>query len=95
MSNRQEFTNAEGATEVKEHVLDEEDPVWLESRHHHIAETSGKLVANFNKLINSNKALALKGKKADLNDMKDILADLPHFQEMKAKVCCFLLLLLP
>lgn len=36
--------------------------------------------------MNSNKAIAMKGKQANVKDMKDILADLPQFQEMKAKV---------
>ena len=80
-----EFTESDGSSQVKEVVLDETDEVWVETRHIHIAECSEKLSKDFKKLMDSNKAATMKGKEASLNDMKDILADLPKFQEMKTK----------
>lgn len=72
--------------EEKEVIIDEKDLIWRESRHYHMAELLQRLSDDFNRLVSSNKALLLKGKKADISDMKDMLAELPEFQEMKSKV---------
>ncbi|RKP27520.1 Sec1-like protein, partial [Syncephalis pseudoplumigaleata] len=81
-----EFVSGSGEVAAKEVILDETDNVWLEYRHAHIAECSGKLTADFKKLTSENKAAAAGSKgEASLSDMKRILSDLPQFQELKEK----------
>ncbi|RKP09734.1 Sec1-like protein [Thamnocephalis sphaerospora] len=81
-----EFASGSGETASKEVLLDESDTIWADIRHAHIAECSGKLIADFKKLVGENKAAASMNKTdASLGDMKRILADLPQFQELKAK----------
>jgi syntaxin-binding protein 1 len=70
--------------EEKDMELVEKDPVWVSNRHRHMKDTIDKLMSDFKKFVDQNPALA--GKSSDsttLNDIKDMLAGLPQFQEMK------------
>ncbi|KAI8053210.1 Sec1-like protein [Syncephalis plumigaleata] len=81
-----EFVSGSGDVSSKEVILDETDNIWVEYRHAHIAECSGRLTADFKKLTSENKAAAAGNKgEASLSDMKRILSDLPQFQELKEK----------
>ncbi|ORX62335.1 Sec1-like protein [Hesseltinella vesiculosa] len=86
-----EFTQADGSLDTKEVVLDEDDQIYKSIRHLHIAECTDRLVEEFNKFLTENKQDGKadtdvpKATARSLKDMKDMLTNLPHFQEMKAK----------
>ncbi|KAI8059633.1 Sec1-like protein [Gongronella butleri] len=86
-----EFTQADGSLGTKDVVLDEDDHVYTSIRHLHIAECTDRLIEEFNKFLAENKQDgkadpdAPKATARSLNDMKEMLTNLPHFQEMKAK----------
>lgn len=51
-----EYGQSDGTTGAKEVVLDESDTIYTSVRHLHIAETTDKLIENFNKFLHENKA---------------------------------------
>ncbi|KAI8066984.1 Sec1-like protein [Gilbertella persicaria] len=85
-----EFNQADGSMGTKEVVLDEEDNVYRSIRHMHIAECSDHLIEKFNEFLAENKAATgdrdpTKDSAKSLKEMKDMLTNLPQFQDMKAK----------
>lgn len=77
------FYNAEGQREDKDAVLSDDDAVWQGIRHIHIAEAIEKLTRDFK--AHAGEAGAFGGA-SSLSDMRDMLASLPHMQEMKDKL---------
>jgi syntaxin-binding protein 1 len=70
--------------EIKDMEISDKDKVWVNYRHLHMKDTIEKLMADFQKFIDANPHFA----KADeattnVNAIKDMLAGLPQFQEMK------------
>lgn len=71
--------------EVKDVEISEKDRIWLQNRHQHMKDTIEKLMGDFQKFIDQNPHFT----KSDsdnansLNAIKDMLAGLPQFQEMK------------
>ncbi|KAI8582924.1 hypothetical protein K450DRAFT_225491 [Umbelopsis ramanniana AG] len=89
-----EYGQSDGTTGSKEVVLDESDTIYTSVRHLHIAETTDKLIENFNKFLQENKAalsasegsnMPPKDSARSLRDMKEMLTNLPQFQDLKAK----------
>ncbi|KAF9116316.1 vacuolar sorting protein VPS33/slp1 [Mortierella sp. AM989] len=81
-----DIENASGEMEPTSVVIDESDQVFMEIRHTHIVETVGILTSNLNKFVAENEALrGDKDKVASLRNMKDQLANLPQYQDTKAK----------
>ncbi|KAF9423306.1 vacuolar sorting protein VPS33/slp1 [Podila epigama] len=81
-----EVENSTGENEKVSVVIDETDQVYMDIRHAHIVETAGTLTAKFNKFVADNEALrGDKDKAASLRNMKDQLANLPQFQDLKTK----------
>ncbi|KAF9351728.1 vacuolar sorting protein VPS33/slp1 [Mortierella sp. AD094] len=81
-----EIENASGEMEPVSVIIDESDQVFMEIRHAHIVETVGILTSNLNKFVSENEALrGDKDKAASLRNMKDQLANLPQYQDTKAK----------
>lgn len=88
-----EFMQADGSMDSKDVVLDEEDNVYKSIRHMHIAECSDYLIEKFNEFLLENKAAtntgdrnaAPKNSAKSLKDMKEMLTNLPQFQDLKAK----------
>ncbi|KAF9438370.1 vacuolar sorting protein VPS33/slp1 [Entomortierella beljakovae] len=81
-----EVENANGDMEPTSVVIDESDQVFVEIRHTHIVETASILTSNLNKFIAENEALrGDKDKVASVRNMKDQLANLPQYQDTKAK----------
>ncbi|KAH6916053.1 ras opposite [Coprinopsis sp. MPI-PUGE-AT-0042] len=76
------FKTANGAIEDKVATLSDADDVWTEIRHMHMRETIDKLMADFNKFLTDNAVFKGEGA-ANLNDMKEMLANLPQFQEQR------------
>ncbi len=52
----------------------------------HMREAIDKLMTDFNKFLEENAVCKGEGA-ASLNDMKDMLANLPQYQEQREKVC--------
>ncbi|KAF8659882.1 hypothetical protein AX16_001766 [Volvariella volvacea WC 439] len=82
------FQSSVGAYEDKTAVLNDSDNVWTEIRHMHMREAIDKLMADFNKFLQDNAVfqgqVRVEGA-ASLNDMKDMLASLPQYQEQREK----------
>jgi syntaxin-binding protein 1 len=54
----------------------------------HMREAIDKLMADFNRFLEENAVFKGEGA-ASLNDMKEMLASLPQYQEQREKVCRF------
>ncbi|KAF9136862.1 vacuolar sorting protein VPS33/slp1 [Mortierella sp. GBA39] len=81
-----DIENGDGTTEAVSVVIDESDQVFTDIRHAHIVETASTLTSKFNQFVAENEALRGDSDKvASLRNMKDQLANLPQFQDMKAK----------
>jgi syntaxin-binding protein 1 len=81
------YTQEDGTTQDQEVTLIEEDPVYTNIRHMHIANTTEKLISDFNAFVNENKISSSGGPAtaASLNDMKNMISNLPQYQEMKTR----------
>ncbi|OZJ04359.1 hypothetical protein BZG36_03209 [Bifiguratus adelaidae] len=80
-----QFSQADGSIAEKEVTLDEDDQVYMGIRHMHIAECTDKLVSQFNEFLRENKQTKHEDAVRSLRDMKDTLANLPQFQDLKTK----------
>ncbi|GBE89630.1 Protein transport protein [Sparassis crispa] len=78
------FQSAIGAYEDKTATLSDADNVWTAVRHMHMREAIDKLMADFNQFLQDNAGFKGDGA-ANLNDMKDMLANLPQYQEQREK----------
>ncbi|KAI8942750.1 hypothetical protein NX059_000794 [Plenodomus lindquistii] len=74
--------------EEKDMEISDRDKIWVENRHRHMKDCLDKLISDFQKFIADNphftnqdaqNAAGMNG----LNAIKDMLAGLPQFQEMK------------
>ncbi|GAB1318965.1 syntaxin binding protein 1 [Madurella fahalii] len=72
------------AAEDKDMELLEKDTVWVSNRHRHMKDTIDKLMGDFQKFLDQNPNFAGRDPTTtSLNDIRDMLAGLPQFQEMK------------
>ncbi|KAF2032747.1 Sec1-like protein [Setomelanomma holmii] len=75
-------------SEEKDMEISDKDKIWVENRHRHMKDTLDKLVGDFHKFIADNPqftnqdAASTQGMQG-LNQIKDMIAGLPQFQEMK------------
>lgn len=71
--------------EVKDAELSEKDKIWVANRHQHMKDTIDRLMGEFQKFIDANPHFANSDQDNanSLNAIKDMLAGLPQFQEMK------------
>lgn len=67
----------------KDVEITEKDKIWVENRHRHMKDTIEKLMADFQKFIRDHPNFTNKEDAASLNAIKDMLAGLPQFQELK------------
>ncbi|KAI8141031.1 Sec1-like protein [Fennellomyces sp. T-0311] len=86
------YNQSDGSIGTQEVVLDEDDPVYKSIRHLHIADCTDRLIEEFNKFLEENKTAEHSDRSAppkdsakSLKDMKEMLGNLPQFQDMKAK----------
>ncbi|KAI9243576.1 Sec1-like protein [Sporodiniella umbellata] len=82
------FHQSDGTLESQEVTLDEEDSVYQSVRHMHIAQCSDHLIENFNQFLADNKVSGERENKStakNLKEMKQMLTNLPQFQNMKSK----------
>ncbi|KAI8337909.1 Sec1-like protein [Chlamydoabsidia padenii] len=81
-----EYTQEDGTSKDHEITLNEQDTVYTSIRHMHIASTTEQLIENFNDFVAENKgSTGNQSSVRSLNDMKQMIANLPQFQEMKTK----------
>ncbi|KAI9822807.1 MAG: vacuolar sorting protein VPS33/slp1 [Phylliscum demangeonii] len=69
--------------EEKEMEIGEKDKIWVENRHRHMKDTIEKLMGDFKRFIEDNPHFANSERATSLNAIKDMLAGLPQFQELK------------
>lgn len=68
----------------KEMEIGEKDEIWVKNRHMHMKDTIEKLMSDFQKFIDENPHFTNQsGDATSLNAIKDMLAGLPQFQELK------------
>ncbi len=76
----------DGTTNVEEKdmELQDKDKVWVDNRHRHMKDTIDKLMGDFQKFLDQNPHFTNENSDTtSLNAIKDMLAGLPQFQEMK------------
>ncbi|KAK1759372.1 Sec1 family superfamily [Echria macrotheca] len=74
------------AAEEKDMEIVETDKVWVENRHRHMKDTIDKLMGDFNKFLAQNPNFTDQpddGNAPSLNAIRDMIAGLPQFQQMK------------
>lgn len=68
----------------KEMEIGEKDEIWVKNRHMHMKDTIERLMGDFQKFIDENPHFTNEsGDATSLNAIKDMLAGLPQFQELK------------
>ncbi|TVY51747.1 Protein transport protein sec1 [Lachnellula cervina] len=68
----------------KDMEIGEKDKIWVENRHRHMKDTIEKIMGDFQKFIQENPHFTNSEADAtSLNAIKDMLAGLPQFQELK------------
>jgi len=73
-----------GDQQEKEMEIGEKDKIWVDNRHRHMKDTIEKLMGDFQKFIDENPHFtSSEGDATSLNAIKDMLAGLPQFQELK------------
>ncbi|KJZ80054.1 hypothetical protein HIM_00768 [Hirsutella minnesotensis 3608] len=77
--------NKDTAEEQEKDVeLSEKDKIWVDNRHRHMKDTIDKLMGDFRKFIEQNPHFTDENADTtNLNSIRDMLAGLPEFQEMK------------
>ncbi|KAH7312435.1 Sec1 family superfamily [Stachybotrys elegans] len=76
----------EGTAEAQEKdmELSEKDKIWVDNRHRHMKDTIDKLMSDFQKFLEQNPHFTDENTDTtSLNAIRDMLAGLPQFQEMK------------
>lgn len=70
--------------EEKDVEIGEKDKVWVDNRHRHMKDTIDKLMGDFQKFLDQNPHFTNEdADPTNLNAIRDMLAGLPQFQEMK------------
>lgn len=78
-----------GPSEKKEVLLEDQDPVWLELRHTHIADASERLHDRFTNFVSKNKAAQMEqrdGSELSTRDLQKMVQALPQYNEQKDRL---------
>ncbi|XP_014523018.1 protein transport Sec1a-like [Vigna radiata var. radiata] len=80
-----------GDPEIKEVLLQDHDPVWLELRHAHIADASERLHEKFTNFVSKNKAAQIQqrgrdGGEISTRDLQKMVQALPQYTEQVEKI---------
>lgn len=68
----------------KDMELSEKDKIWLDNKHRHMKDTIDKLMGDFQRFLDQNPHFTDENADTtNLNSIRDMLAGLPEFQEMK------------
>ncbi|KAI1174606.1 Sec1 family protein [Nemania sp. FL0916] len=78
------FNEGTPEAEEKDIELTDKDKVWVENRHRHMKDTIDKLMGDFQKFLDQNPHFTNTNSDAtSINAIKDMMAGLPQFTEMK------------
>ncbi|KAI1326292.1 Sec1-like protein [Xylariaceae sp. FL0255] len=80
------MTFNEGTPEAEEKDIElcDKDKVWVENRHRHMKDTIDKIMGDFQKFLNENPHFTnSNADTTSINAIKDMMAGLPQFTEMK------------
>lgn len=77
------INEGDGTEEEKDMELQEKDSLWVDNRHRHMKDTIDKLMSDFKKFLDKNPNASKGDGNVTLNNIKDMLAGMPQFQEMK------------
>ena len=80
------ITNSKGETEAKEAVLGENDPLWVELRHAHIAEVLNALADKAKTFANIGPGQGVGSRDLSTGQLKKAVETLPKVLEQKAKL---------
>lgn len=82
---RYKFQSSAGTYEDQVATLSDADEIWVKLRHLHMQDAIEMLKADFAAFMEENAGFAGKPGQGSVNDMKDMLANLPQFKEMREK----------
>ncbi|KAJ1889694.1 syntaxin binding protein 1 [Kickxella alabastrina] len=79
---------ANGAEDEKTVVLDDSDAIWQEFRFQHISDAQRGILAKFQGLVGSNRAIVdmQAGQKMDMRMMRDVVSTMPQFKDQLALI---------
>ncbi|KAI1434443.1 Sec1 family protein [Xylaria sp. CBS 124048] len=78
------FNEGTPEAEEKDIELTDKDKVWVENRHQHMKDTIDKLMSDFQKFLDQNPHFTNSNSEStSINAIKDMMAGLPQFTEMK------------
>lgn len=69
--------------EEQDMELQEKDDTWVENRHRHMKDTIDTIMTKFQKFVAETPGASNDGSPANLNMIKDMLANMPKFQQLK------------
>ncbi|XBI23128.1 hypothetical protein VPH35_064062 [Triticum aestivum] len=84
-----EVSKGDSEPEKKEALLEDQDPLWIELRHTHIADASERLYEKMNTFVSKNKAAQLHsrdGGEISTTDLQRIVQALPQYGEQVDKL---------
>ncbi|KAL6861557.1 hypothetical protein ACP4OV_017257 [Aristida adscensionis] len=84
-----EVSKAGSEPEKKEALLEDQDPLWMELRHIHIADASERLYEKMNNFVAKNKAAQLHsrdGGEISTRDLQKIVQALPQYSDQVEKL---------
>ncbi|XP_065191970.1 syntaxin-binding protein 1-like [Sycon ciliatum] len=76
---RYAFTGGSGQTGERECLLDDNDDLWVELRHLHIAEVSQKVSSMLRSFVESKKET--KGKSVNMRELSKLIKKMPQYQK--------------
>ncbi|KAL1915897.1 uncharacterized protein VTP21DRAFT_6285 [Calcarisporiella thermophila] len=79
------YKSSDGSSAKTEAIIDENDDIYTQIRHMHIADCTQYLVDRFALFVGGSKAVQARGQAMTLEDLKGMMAEAPQFQDMKAK----------
>ncbi|KAG9019182.1 vacuolar sorting protein VPS33/slp1 [Tulasnella sp. 427] len=82
---RYKFQSSSGTYEDQVATLSDADEIWVKLRHLHMQDAIEMLKADFAAFMQENAGFSGKPGQSSVNDMKDMLANLPQFKEMREK----------
>ncbi|KAJ1257835.1 hypothetical protein BS78_10G026700 [Paspalum vaginatum] len=83
-----EVSKMDSEPEKKEALLEDHDPLWIELRHIHIADSSERLYEKMNNFVAKNKAAQLSrdGGEVSTRDLQKIVQALPQYSDQVEKL---------